>query len=286
MKRLLLFFVPAVPSRKRGSGTRRRMLLGSLAVFGVTVALTPGAATPAAQKLTVTSSLAGKKVLPHRIQWIARSTGASDVRFLIDGRVRWIENAAPFTYSDDGGYLVTSWLTPGRHRFTVTATSSTGATASETVVARVIATREPPKRLAGSWTRNVPRSVPPDPAFPGDSVPAGRWTIVVDRRWIESRFPGRFDPATLPRGAGNILIDDYTVGQGTITIAGAVTTHPLNDKIAAGGGWWCGPGGPSGSYTWSVSADGTTLTLAPAPSDGCSQRGTIFAGTWRRAGSR
>ena len=262
---------------------RRRMLVGSLALLGIAVALAPGAATPSAQKLTGRSSLAGKMVLPHRIHWVARSAGASEVRFLIDGKVRWIEHSAPFSYSDDGGYLVTSWLSPGRHRFTVRATSPTGARASETVLARVVAGPEPSAQLSGSWQRNVPSSVPPDPLFPGDSVPAGTWTIVFGR-WIESRFPGTFDPATSPQtGAGNILLNDYTVGPGTMTIGGAVTSHPLFDNVAEGGGWWCGPGGPRGSYSWSVSGDGNTLTLAPAPSDGCSQRGGIFTGTWTRA---
>jgi hypothetical protein len=260
----------------------KSMLAGSALLLATVVLLAAAAPTPAAQRFSVTSTLHGKKVLPHRIHWVARtSRPASEVKFLIDGKVGWIEHNPPFSYSDDGGYLVTSWLSPGRHRFTVKASSYTGAKTSENVVARVIAAPEPPAALAGSWSRNVPNPVPPDPAYPGDAVPAGTWTITFDRRWLEERFPGTFDPATSPQtGAGNILLDDYTAGPETLTIYGAVTTHPLNFKIAAGGGWWCAPGGPKGRYSWSVSGD--SLTLTAAPSDGCSQRGGVLAGTWTR----
>src|SRR5258705_10912688 len=69
----------------------------------------------------VTSTLDGKTVLPHRIHWIARPSGASitEVDFLIDGRKAWVERERPYTYGDDGNWLVTSALSPGKHRFTV-----------------------------------------------------------------------------------------------------------------------------------------------------------------------
>jgi hypothetical protein len=248
------------------------------------------AATATSPKTTfsVTSTLRDKKLVPRRIHWVARTSApASEVRFLIDGKVRWIENTAPFSYSEEGGYLVTSWLSPGRHRFAVQATSVTGARATEAVTARVAAPPPPPAGLAGTWQRVVRDSVPPDPAFPGDAVPAGRWTIVIDKRWIESHFPGKFNPATSPQtGAGNILLDDYTPGPRTFPVYGAVTTGPLNisgaNSSPQGGGWWCGPGGPGAVYLWSVSGD--ELSLRPVGHDGCSQRGSVFTGTWTRVG--
>lgn len=109
------------------------------------------------------------------------------MKFLIDGKVRWIEHNPPYSYSDDGGYLVTSWLSAGRHRFTVQAKSSSGAKATETVVARIVAARDPPTELAGSWSRTIGTPVPPDPAYPGDAVPAGTWTFVFDRRLVRER---------------------------------------------------------------------------------------------------
>jgi len=252
-----------------------------------------GSASPAAgakpKRFTITSSLDDKTLLPHHIRWfayphLARGT-VREVAFLIDGTVRWIENNPPYSYSDDGGYLVTSWLAPGPHRFTVRATSTSGKTATRTVVARTVEAPDPPAELAGSWQRDVATEVPGGENCGGsDPVPAGQWTLVFERRWIESHFPGTFDPATSPQtGAGNILLDDYVLGSNTFTVFGAVTTGPFDSSVAAGGGWWCEPGGPSATYTWSVSGD--TLTLQPVGgTDTNTQRGGIYAGTWKRIG--
>jgi hypothetical protein len=236
----------------------------------------------------VTSTLDGKTVLPQRIHWLGfpklPSTRVREVAFLVDGKVRWIEHGAPYSYSDDGGYLVTSWLKPGLHSFTVRATSTSGKKAVDTVTARVVSPPTLPSTLAGSWRRDIAEPVPPDPSYPGDAAPAGSWTLVFDQRWIESHFPGTFDPATSPKtGAGNVLLGDYTAGSSSFTLYGAVTTGPFNLHVAAGGGWWCGPGGPKATYSWSVSSD--TLTLTPVGGrDACSQRGGVFAGDWTRTG--
>lgn len=57
--------------------------------------------------------------LPSRIHWVATPEPSSaivtQVAFLIDGKVTWIENNPPFVFGgDDGGtnlgYLVTTWL--------------------------------------------------------------------------------------------------------------------------------------------------------------------------------
>src|SRR5215216_3919183 len=108
------------------------------------------------QPLRVTSTLDGKTVLPLRIPWVAHPTAAvKEVRFLIDGKVRWIERHSPYTYAEDDGYLVTTWLAPGPHRFTVRATTIAGRTASRTVIARVRVPPAPPRALAGAWSRVV-----------------------------------------------------------------------------------------------------------------------------------
>jgi len=99
-----------------------RAVLASLAFLGALVLLSPVAADPG-KPFTVVSTLDGRTVLPHRIRWHGLPTLApanvKEVDFLIDGNVDWIEQHAPYSYSDDAGYLVTSWLSPGRHRFTV-----------------------------------------------------------------------------------------------------------------------------------------------------------------------
>jgi hypothetical protein len=113
-----------------------------------------GAADGAAarQAFKVTSTLDGKQVLPHRIRWIAHPaiprSRVARVEFLIDGRLRWVERNAPYVYGDDSDWLVTSWLAPGRHRFSVRATAKGGRKATHAITARVVASPAPPVELA------------------------------------------------------------------------------------------------------------------------------------------
>lgn len=264
----------------------RVMSLAFAATLALVVALATAAAQPSIKKFRVTSTLDGRTVLPHRIPWIARPSAAtSEVQFVIDGKVRWIENRAPFSYSDDGGYLVTSWLKPGRHRFTVRATSVGGRTATDSVIARVVTAPEPPAELAGTWQREVEREVPgpANPRCAPDPVPAGRWTLVFESRWIETVFPGPFDPEKSKQTHFGYIIDnDWIPGQNTFQIAASVTVNVFSDEDPRGG-WWCLPGGPAATYSWSVNGD--TLSLAPAGGvDRNEQRGAILTGTWTRAG--
>ena len=144
-------------------------------------------AAPARAPFAVRSTLDRKTVLPHRIRWLAfphvPTSQVREVEFLIDGKVRWIEHNAPYSYSDDGGLLVTTWLGPGPHRFTVRATSTSGRKAMDTVIARVVALPSLPTALSGSWRREIVTPVPPirairaTPSLPergrSSSLPAG-----------------------------------------------------------------------------------------------------------------
>src|SRR3954469_10171486 len=99
---------------------KARSILVPLAAAAVSTTLTVGSAAgaPAAQPLKVTSSLDGKKVLPHRIHWLGHTSLApakvAKVEFLVDGKLCWTEHKAPYVYAADDngrnrGYLVTSW---------------------------------------------------------------------------------------------------------------------------------------------------------------------------------
>src|SRR5947208_2919714 len=79
-----------------------------------------------ARPFAVVSTLDGKPVLPHHIRWRADppapAAAIERVEFLIDGRIRWVATRRPYGYGSDArgthpGFLVTSWLQPGRHRF-------------------------------------------------------------------------------------------------------------------------------------------------------------------------
>jgi hypothetical protein len=259
-----------------------------LAFLLLTVAATSSAAH-GTKAFRVASTLDGKTVLPRHIRWHALPTlPARKIRkvdFLIDGKLRWVEHGAPYSYSDDSGYLVTSWLTPGRHAFIVRAVAGDGRKATDKVRARVLPAPEVPAALAGTWKRTIRKPVPPDPGASGSLPnPAGSYTITFARPWIRDRYPGTFKPITSPRQLckGCILDDDYVPSPTTFKVWGAVTTSPMVDPSPNPiGGWWCNPDGPSATYTWSVHAD--TLTLAPVGGkDRCGQRGRTWTGTWTR----
>ena len=97
---------------------------------------------------TVTSTLKGKELLPHRIRWVASpslpAAQLRDVEFIIDGgRPKWIEKLAPYTYGEDENgrhqnYLVTTLADPGPPPLIVRATAVDGRRAEQTVLARVL----------------------------------------------------------------------------------------------------------------------------------------------------
>src|SRR5262249_21807117 len=154
--------------------------------------------------------------------------------------------------SDDTGYLVTSWLSPGRHRFRVKAIASDGRVAIDTVTARVAAPPTVPAGLHGTWQR-----APAPIATPG--WPKGTYKLVFDKRWIALIHPGPFDPVkSIPTGEGYINYFDWPPTATQFHVQGAVTLKEQGPKDRVGG-WLCGPGGPGTDYTWQL--NGTTLTL-------------------------
>ena len=222
------------------------LLTGAAAIISATGA---GAIDARAEtQFVVTSTLEGKTVLPHRIRWVAHpklATGnVKEVDFLIDGKLRWIEHVPSYTYSglDGDGYLVTSWLTPGRHRFTVRVTARDGRKGSETVVARVLPAPEPAAQLNGTWERTVDPTGAPKPGTPGnpgnDPPLAGTYKLTFERRWIQDRFPGRLIlPQSNDTGEGIVFESDWNPGSTSFHVQGAVMFHPFSMSLAEGA--WC-----------------------------------------------
>jgi hypothetical protein len=283
----------------------RSIALTSVLAASVALGTSSASARPDVAEFTIRSSLDGKPSLPHRIAWIAYPSAAVEapgVEFLIDGKVTFRNRLEPFAFGADGrdettgkvrpGYLVTSWLTPGRHTFTVRAVRASSAgtrvTATKTVVARVLPAPAPPAALAGTWRRSIPRPVSGDPgglyakgpggSYPGrDPAPAGPWRMVIDARFVQHVAP-----------TGYVINSDYAAGPRAIRFASPVWTtprtplQPRNGHNANPREWaWCDPWGRETTYTWSV--EGDTLTLGPAAGmDACRQRGMILTGEWRR----
>jgi hypothetical protein len=232
------------------------------------VAVSSALAHGDAKRFTVTSTLDGRSVLPLRIRWRAQPQNVPlaqvrEVDYLIDGRRAWVEHHTPYFYGsnegDYGNWLVTSFLTPGEHTFTVRAVTRSGKTATDTVKARVLPAPAPPAKLAGAWTRIVtPAELKKGPPGP----PAGRWTITITSvGWAVG--PGdNFDVRYLP--SGNVVMG------------------PEIDTPTRQSGAFCGVD-PLHEWQVALSADDQSMTLEPVGRDGCGDRVAIMQGTWARA---
>jgi hypothetical protein len=260
-------------------------------LVGLAASLAALAAVPlahaAAQPFGVTTSLDGRRTLPPRIHWAVHpklpAARVLEVDFVIDGKVRWAETSAPFVYGghwDDGrypGYLVTTFLRAGAHRFGVRVTDNDGRVATHTTVARVGATPEPPAELQGIWTRMVSNAdlTKSDPAF-GTAPPMGTWRLVFDHVGL-----WELD------STGSGLVEQDAVGPGVLSVYAPIQQAPIiEDHIATSryganniGGNLCTPAGPFGQYSWTVT--GNILTLTPG-GDVCGQRRAVLEGTWTR----
>jgi hypothetical protein len=267
---------------RRPKNTVRRRAASAVVLVAATLAVSAlASAAPRAQPLTVTSTLDGRTVLPTRSRWLARpsvpSSQVAEVDFLIDGRVRCVERYAPYNYGSDDfhghlGSLVTSWLTPGRHRFSTRAVLTDGRTATDTVVARVLPSPAPPPALNGGWRRTVTAA---DLArFHGD-LPAGTWRLVFDRVGVWELDPhdsGIVEHVVFHRDRvaidAPVWIVPYTNGHGHLNRFG-------HTDIGAG----FREDGPPASYRWT--SDGNTLTLT-ALNDPTGSRHALWEGTWTR----
>lgn len=238
----------------------------SVAVVATACALVAAAAAPGAA-FTVTSALAGKTALPHRVHWLGipslPESKIREVDFLIDGKLAWVERHRPYSYGYDANYLVTTWLRPGMHRFTVTAVASDGSRASTSSTARTSAAAPPPARLEGSWSRVVTA------AEAGDSGRPGRWTLTIDAVGWRILDPSR-------HGA---LVDVAYLGAGRLEARGGIATR---NHDAREGNVWCDEPFQPVRYRWAASGD--TLALSLAGPKRCDGESDVWAGSWTRGG--
>jgi hypothetical protein len=205
--------------------------------------------------LTVSSTLSDKPTLPHRIHWLATpSLPPSKIRevdFLIDGRRAWVEHHAPYSYGYDGNYLVTSWMRPGRHTFTVVALALDGRRATTSSRARTSAPPPPPAALSGSWHQA-----------------SGTWTLTINAVGWRLR--------DTPHGQG-ALVDVGYLSPGLLEARGGIATRnqdPLENNL------WCDEPFQPVRYRWHVAAERLSLTLAgPRRCDGQSR---VWGGVWTR----
>ena len=235
-------------------------------IAGAAMLAASAAVAAASAPFTVKSSLAATSVLPHRIHWLAiPSLPASKVRevdFAIDGKLKWIEHHRPYSYGYDGNYLVTTWLRPGPHLFTVTAFSKDGTRASTSSTARVpSAPPAPPSELAGTWSRMVTK------AEAGTSGRAGRWTITIDAvgwRILDPTGHGAF-------------VDVAYLAHGLVEARGGIATGYDNSRE---GNVWCEEPFQPVRYRWTTTAESLTLVLAGPKR--CGGESAVWSGSWSR----
>jgi len=250
------------------------LALAACSSTGGTASTGPAAPSKAASsaKLKVTSTLDGHTTLPPRIHWQAFPgvpvANVSEVDFLIDGKLGWVEHKTPYFYGNDGNWLVTSFLTPGVHTFTVRVIAAGGHSATNTVKASVTPPPVPPAALAGTWTHVVtPADV--QKATSGGAPPTGRWHLQIGPAGWQLHDPT----------GGGLLFD---VGYGSAAGLQMRPTIEYPPYPNSNNGGFCTDTDPLWAWTYSPADGGTTLTLRPVGHDPCGDRIAILAGTWTR----
>ncbi len=230
---------------------------------------THGSASPSAT-LTVASTLDGRTALPHRIHWQAKPSvpagDVSEVDFLIDGQMAWVEHNSPYFFGDDGGYLVTTFLSSGKHSITVGVITTGGQSAESAVTAEVGAPPTPPAELAGiSWTHTMTAS---DQKKAGsEPPPTGRWGLTIDPvGWLFAD----------PEGGGQLWDVAYRSGR-KVELRTTIEQPPYPSPL---GGSICGEPDRSALWTYTIGDGGNTLTLHPVGHDPCGDRVAILEGSW------
>lgn len=247
------------------------VLVGALVA---TCAVSAALAAHAAQPVLVRSSLDGKRVLPVRIHWVAKPAVAAarvrEVDFLIDGRLGWVEHKAPYVYANDGNWLVTSFLSPGKHRFTTRVITGSGARGEKTVIARVVAAPAPPAGIAGNWKRTM-TAADAKKATSSQPPPPGVWKLhITAKGWA----------MTDPEGGGG-LFDVVYRSAGKLQMRPTIETPPFPNPANGG---FCDDTDPLWLWTETITGDGKSMELNPAGHDPCGDRTAILQGTWTRIG--
>lgn len=283
--------IVGVPRRQWQQKAAPAALLAVLSVAACSPGTTTSgqAASPAASsaKLSVTSTLDGHTTLPHRISWVATPSvppaDVTEVDFLIDGKVTWIEHTAPYVFGGDDnganrGFLFTTWLSPGMHTFTARVIDTDGRKSANTVTARVPLAPQPPAALKGMWARTMSGQDITKAGATQAPPPTGQWKIVFNHvgGW-------ELDPL------GSGLVNGISVRGHIIHVYAPIQMAPwANNQTTTSafghhslGGTDCTAAGPFGTYRWSVS--GSHLTLTPVH-EGCPNRQAVWAGVWSWVG--
>jgi hypothetical protein len=250
---------------------------GSSQTASTAVATKATRAHTSGPSFTVRSTLDGRRALPLRIHWVATPSVPADqiseVDFLIDGKLGWVEHSPPYYYADDGNWLVSSFLGPREHAFTVRAITVQGKTAIDTVKALTSTPPAPPAGLRGAWSRMV-TAKDLAKASSNQPPPTGRWQL----RIVPSGWQLR-DPTP---GANWGLFDVAYRPNGKLQMRPTIEYPPYPN---GNNGGFCENTDPLWAWTYAIRDDGRTLTVHPGGHDPCGDRAAILEGTWSRIGA-
>ncbi len=225
-----------------------------------------------------TSSIAEGAQLARPVVWKADATGVppSDivaVRFLIDGKVKHVEQESPYVFEGDGNRLLPGTLGAGSHSFGVDVKLASGSRLTAAATATVTrAAQGVPKEVVGRWHRRVSaaevrRTERFRRAENGDPLPTGTWTVRIGADAV-ARY---IDPFARS--------DSLTVGQVRFERGGRLVVGSEIPNFPGGQGYFCPDTGP-GRYRWSVS--GGALVVRAVKDHECADRNSFWTGTFTR----
>jgi hypothetical protein len=230
----------------------------------------------------ITSSIPEGAELTAPLRWQAHLKGltpadVSEVRFLIDGKVKHVEREEPYEFAGANNLLLPGTLGPGSHTFAVDAALAGGGRLTAASTAKVSPRAEPiPAAAVGRWTRTVDKADVArtdgfrNPEY-GEALPVGRWTVKVGADGV-ARYTDPFQRS-----------DSLTVGQVRFAPGGRLIVG--NEIPNAGGeGGFCPDTVGTGAYRWLVSGD--KLAVEAVDDRECADRNSFWNGTFTRMEDR
>ncbi|HEX6654322.1 MAG TPA: hypothetical protein VF072_16365 [Thermoleophilaceae bacterium] len=226
----------------------------------------------------ITSSIREGAELADPVRWQAALKGVaaedvSEVRFLIDGRVKHVEQLAPYEFAGSHNLLLPGTLGPGSHTFAVDARLVGGGRLTAASTAKVSGRAKPtPAAVVGRWTRTVaPAEIARTDGFRraeyGEPLPAGRWTVEIGADGV-ARYTDPYRRS-----------DSLTVGQVRFGPDGSLVVG-YEIPNAGGEGYFCPDTVGVGRYDWS--ARGDTLVVDVVRDRECADRNSFWNGTFTR----
>jgi hypothetical protein len=221
--------------------------------------------------ISASSSIPAGAKLRGALRWTAKPEPddvVAKVDFLIDGKLQWTEENAPYVFNDQ--QLLATWLL-GPHTLAVRAETFDGKTAQSAAQVTVSDPPTVPDALVGTFERRVTqndisRTASEPGRDPSATAPTGVWTLHVGRNGLIS-----FDD---PGGSGGNEAITATAS-GKLKMWGPANW--LNPPDRRGG--FCEPE-PVGSLHWRSVSGNVTVT----GTSGCADRDAIFVGQWMRRG--